>query len=79
MEQIDLIIQNLPKASISQLIGYISEQLETSKEVEYLIHWLKPLLLFHADTLASKDLEMVSNLKNAMKSLKRRVDAVVEM
>lgn len=79
MEQIELIIMNLPKSSVTQLIGYISEQLESSTEVEYLIYWLKPLLLFHSDTLSSQELEMVSNLKNAMKSLKRRIDTIVEM
>jgi hypothetical protein len=70
---------NLPKSAITQLMGYISEQLETSTEVEYLICWLKPMMLYHNDTLSSKELEIISNLKNAMKSLKRRVDTVVEM
>ena len=40
---------------------------------------MKPLLLFHSDILYSKDMETVSNMKNALKSIKRRVDRIAEM
>ncbi len=77
--QIDLIVQNLPKNHISPLVNFIGEQLEQDREVEFLMVWLKPLLLFHSDVLTSKDMETVSNMKNALKSIKRRVDRVAEM
>ena len=77
--QVDLIVQNLPKNQISHLVNYIGEQLEQDKEVEFLMIWLKPLLLFHSDVLTSKDMETVSNMKNALKSIKWRIDRVAEM
>ena len=74
-----MIVQNLPKAHCSQLISFLAEKLESAPEVEFLLCWLRPLLIFHSDALTSKDLETVSNLKNALKSLKRRVNRIAEM
>jgi hypothetical protein len=74
--QIDLIIQNLPKKLINELINFISEELEKSSQIEYIFCWLKPLINFHSDVLGGQDLGTISNIKNALKSLKRRVDVI---
>jgi Dip2/Utp12 Family len=79
VNQVELLIQNLPKAKAGELISFIAEQLEVSTEVGFLVSWLKPLLLFHSDALSSSDLEVVSNLKNTIKNLKRRIDSIVGM
>ena len=77
--QVDLIVQNLPKNQITHLVNFIGEQLDNDKEIEFILTWMKPLLLFHSDILYSKDMETVSNMKNALKSIKRRVDRIAEM
>jgi hypothetical protein len=78
-EQIDLLVQTLPTSLAMSLVSYIAHELENSQSVEYLLLWLKPLLLFHADNLSRGDLDTVSVLKNANKTLKRRIDAISEI
>ena len=77
--QVDLLIQTLPASLASNLISYIANQLESAQNVEYMLLWLKPLLLFHGDSLSKGDLDTVSVLKNASKALKRRVESICQV
>lgn len=79
VDQIDILVQNLPSESIIPMISFLADLIESDQIVEEMMFWMKPLLMYHWNMLESTTLDANAAVKDLLKGFKRRVDKINEV
>lgn len=79
LDQIDILVQNLPSESIVPLLSFMADIIEVDQIVEEMMFWMKPLLMYHWSLLESTSLDANAAVKDLLKGFKRRVEKINEV